>query len=271
MMLWITDPHFNFLPQMGTYHFGRYMREENPTATMVLLTGDLAECRNFVELTEEFSKGVGLPTYVVLGNHDAYGGGVLLMQKRASEEFTSPVFYLPHMGPLLVAPDHYLIGVDGWYDARDGQVTPPGVLMSDWECIGEYKMLPQMKHFDGPKTVPGISQMLADREAKKAELILEQVLKAGAKKIWFATHVPPFAGATWHMGQNSNATWLPWMLNQVLGNLLLQFAMEHEGIEITVFCGHTHSPGEYKPTSNLTVRTGHSEYRHPRASGLITP
>jgi hypothetical protein len=49
-----------------------------------------------------------------------------------------------------------------------------------------------------------------------------------------------------------------------MGQALLEIMGEHPDRQLTVFCGHTHSPGECRPLSNLRILTGAAEYGHPR-------
>ena len=38
---------------------------------------------------------------------------------------------------------------------------------------------------------------------------------------------------------------------------------EHADNQLTILCGHTHSPGECHPAPNVTILTGKAEYGHP--------
>lgn len=44
---------------------------------------------------------------------------------------------------------------------------------------------------------------------------------------------------------------------------------EHPDRRLTVLCGHTHSPGVFRPAPNILVRTGGAEYGAPRIEDEI--
>lgn len=261
MLTWITDPHLNFIKHPEA--LGRYIQEENHSTEGVVISGDIGEYESFVRLLREFYKGLCLPIYFVLGNHDAYGGGVILMERRAAQ-LEPPFYYLQNTGPIELAPGTFMCGVDGWYDARNGQAEPPLILMPDWDIVAEYKVMgwPPWR----------TSAMLADRAAGFADGVLKEALERGAERILFVTHVPPFAEATWYKEKLSKKDWLPWMSSQVMGDHLLQFAGENPDVSITVLCGHTHYYGQYQAAKNLKVITGSAgmkEYGTPDIAGHI--
>ena len=77
------------------------------------------------------------------------------------------------------------------------------------------------------------------------------------------THVPPFREACWHRGQISDDDWLPHFACRAVGEVLVEAMAAHPECEMTVLCGHTHSPGEAQVLPNLRVLTGGAEYGRP--------
>jgi hypothetical protein len=61
----------------------------------------------------------------------------------------------------------------------------------------------------------------------------------------------------------SNSDWLPHFASQAMGQALLDIMARHPRRNLTVLCGHTHSPGEAQLLDNLRVLTGGAEYGAP--------
>jgi 3',5'-cyclic AMP phosphodiesterase CpdA len=259
-LIWITDPHLNFLGQpFGPKAFGVSVFEEHPNLDAVVMTGDLAECDSFKEMVESFAQGVGKTVWFVLGNHDAYNGSIRWMKKQAAS-MKGLARWLVTEKLVELAPGVALVGQDGWYDARNGKPQTSNVALSDFFAIGEFLG----KWGNG---IIAEASSLADNEAQVADRSLREAIEKGYKRIVFATHVPPYALATWHEGKISDGNFLPWMSSKVMGEVLDEIVSEHLDVDITVLCGHTHSPGTYRRAPNLTVLTGRSRYGYPCVSG----
>lgn len=254
-ILWITDPHFNFLRPELREAFALDVADHYPNLNAVVLTGDLAEHASFQELTEEFAQTVGKPVYFVLGNHDSYGSSIHATKEKA-RSMTGLARWLPAAGLIQVTEDTVLCGVDGWYDAKNGSGWASQVLLNDFTYISELNtMKPHLALQD-----------VVNAEVQEAEATLAKAVASGAKNVVFATHVPPFPQATWHEGKHSDAEWLPWMSCQDMGSLLYQIAESNRSVNFTVLCGHTHGSGNVQLTPNLKVFTGASRYGRPEVS-----
>lgn len=262
-LVWCTDVHLNFLGQpFGPKNFGKLVREENSDLDAVVITGDIGEFPNFLPLIESFAEGVEVPVWFVLGNHDGYGGSVKGMRAKA-QAHDGKAMWLPKVGLVELAPGTALVGHDGWFDARFGEPTRSNVVMSDFVHVKEF-----LGHWGNG--LIAVARQLGDQSAEEARGLLKAAIEKGYKRILFATHVPPYAQATWHRGEMSNAHWLPWMSSRAMGEVLDEVSGENPDVSFTVLCGHTHSAGTYKRSENLTVHTGHSEYGHPRVCGKFT-
>lgn len=280
---WITDPHLNFLrkPEYTT-HFGASVIEDHSPHSVVI-TGDIAEHDNLVDLLNRFNEGLQTMSsavdstttapvhlYFVLGNHDAYGGSIANARKLATRlSHGSPTMTYLTMGEIVkLTPTTALVGHDGWYDARHGCPKGSTVDLNDFYHIAE---LTSSNDPDGylmvrdPKPRNRIIeavQVIADRYAEEARVTLHAAL-ATYPTVVFATHVPPFIEATWHEGANSSYNDLPWVTNKTMGDMLLEEAYAHPHREILVLCGHTHGSGEFQARPNLRVLTGAANYGMP--------
>lgn len=259
-LLWVTDPHLNFIP--SALEVGRNMRKTAlDDAEGVLITGDISEAPMLRRDLEDFQKGVELPVYFVLGNHDYYrgsfGGTALDVQSWGNPNLK----WLTTSKPIVMG-EKVLCGVDGWYDGMAGNVQLSQVRLSDFSLIKELRGLrfEELLHEIRNRAMA---------QAKMAEARLRQAVTMG-DRIVFATHVPPFPGSSWHEGKISDHHYLPWMCAPILGETIWRVSTEFPNHSFEVFCGHTHSRGEYQPTDNLIVYTGQSVYGKPRISGHIT-
>lgn len=253
---WITDPHVPFFNTPAPQSLLQGLKD---THQVILITGDIAEHRFVAECIELVRRASGLPVFYVRGNHDFYG----VMTVRGAQEVDQDSGYLTNKGAIPLGENTYLVGQDGFYDTRNGNVARSCVLLSDMHAIGEFRY----KH---TKLLWDDIRRVADSEVNRAKTKLLDACKQGAERVVFLTHVPPFSGATWHEGQLSNADWLPWMSCQGMGNMLLTLAHQYPGTFFEVYCGHTHSPGTYQAADNLTVYTGKGEYGELHLSGTVT-
>lgn len=260
---WITDPHFNFIPHPEA--FGAYVAEGQPDAVMI--TGDIAEMTSLERTLKAFHRGLGkLPVYFVLGNHDAYSGSVA-QAKALARELLDNNAHLIYLGsaacmPVELSSDTWLIGVDGWYDARAGDPFGSPVKLSDFTLVRE-----MCSPHSEARVASARLLALADADLAKAKL--SSVLRKKPKKVVFATHVPPFAEATFHEGNLSDANWVPWFSNLCLGAVLTATAEKHPEVEFEVYCGHTHSSGTYQKAPNLVVHVGAARYAVPSVAGTL--
>lgn len=259
-ILWISDPHLNFLPGGGVREFAQAIVEDPRWQGFdaAVVTGDLAEFHNFDKLIERFADSLGKPVYFVLGNHDAYGGSISGLRQKAAG-MKGKARWLVSEKLVQLCEGTALVGQDGWYDARFGDAARSEVVLSDFHHIKELKPVRGVRLFDKLREI-------ADECAREAKSLIEAAIAAGNKRIVFATHVPPFWQAAWHEGQVSDRHWLPWMSSKAMGDVLSALAAAHPEVDFLVLCGHTHGDGTYQHAPNMKVLTGHSEYRDPRVT-----
>lgn len=252
-LAWITDPHLDFLTPLEVWDFLASVQAKVPDA--VVITGDICAAKDLQSILAQFQ--ATLPVWFVLGNHDAYGGSI-----RGSRETASAFSgYLPKAGVTPLTRETALIGVDGWADGREGDFMNSPVWLNDYLQIDEFRGLEkgavlQRLHQLGDEAVTSLQDPLRDALDRFPHVML-------------ATHVPPFRGACWHEGETSDDNWAPHFVCQSLGTLLEEAMAARPDRTLTVLCGHTHSPGMYRPLPNLTVLTGGAEYGRPGVLGVF--
>lgn len=235
---WLTDLHLNFLDEKRVSTFLSTVTQEQPDA--ILVTGDTAESADFINYLERLSRIA--PLYFVLGNHDFYGSTIVDVRRHAR----STKRWLPSAGPIRLTDATSLIGIDGWGDARCGDLASQ-VTLADWHWIHELQGLRPRQRLDA----------LGALGTHEASALKEQLAKlVPPQELLVLTHVPPFAEACWYDGRRSEPAWLPWFTCIAVGDALLAYALEHPRTHVTVLCGHSHGRGEYRALDNLLVRTG---------------
>jgi len=235
---WLTDIHLNFLKPLALRAFYDRVRAEQPA--VLLVTGDIGEADSVVRFVGELAAIA--PVYFVLGNHDYYRSSIAAV-RGAVQRLPMEMTWLPGCGPLKITPRTTILGVDGWGDARCGDLASK-VQLSDWQLIDDFK------RGDRNETL----QRLGANEARK---LREHLAAAPASEhLLVLTHVPPFPEACIYDDVQSEPAWLPWFTCIATGELLFEHARTHPDQQITVLCGHSHGIGTHQPLPNLTVRTG---------------
>jgi 3',5'-cyclic AMP phosphodiesterase CpdA len=237
---WLTDLHLNFVDQPGLKAFADAVMKQRPDA--IFVTGDTGEAHDVFAFLDLL--GLVAPVYAVLGNHDYYRSTIAEVRERASKT----AWWLPARGAIRLGTATTLVGVDGWGDARCGNLDSE-VKLADWQWIGE---LDGLLFCPAPRRCATL-QALGAAEAEALRGVLAGV---DTPEVVVLTHVPPFADACWYNGSRSSADWLPWFSCIAVGDVLLEFARAHPATQITVLCGHTHGRGEHRAADNLVVKTG---------------
>src|ERR1043165_5737154 len=88
------------------------VRQERPDCLFV--TGDIGESDSVGRYVEELRQIA--PVYYVLGNHDYYRSSIEAVREAL------PPGWLATQPPLQLTPNTVLVGVDGWGDARGGDL-----------------------------------------------------------------------------------------------------------------------------------------------------
>ena len=154
-----------------------------------------------------------------------------------------------------------LVGHDGWYDARHGAPKTTRVELADFFAIEELQGLGRAALLERVRS-------MGDRAAHDADKAL-QTAASTARRVTFATHVPPFREACWHQGAISDDEWLPWFTCKAMGDVLVAVAEAYPETAFSVLCGHTHSEGQVQIRPNLEVLTGKARYGAPDVCGVL--
>jgi predicted MPP superfamily phosphohydrolase len=235
---WLTDIHLNFMRPLALRAFYERVRGERPE--VLLVTGDIGESDSVARFVEELAAIA--PVYYVLGNHDYYRSSIERVRSRV------PAGYLPALAPIQLTERTVLLGIDGWGDARCGDLQST-VQLSDWQLIEEFAPT----RYDRVARI----QLLQDLGTAEAFALGELLARAPASEaLVVLTHVPPFPEACVYDGAQSEPAWLPWFTCIATGEVLAEYARAHPNKQITVLCGHSHGAGVCRPEPNLEVRTG---------------
>ncbi|HJL16212.1 MAG TPA: hypothetical protein RMH99_11170 [Sandaracinaceae bacterium LLY-WYZ-13_1] len=154
-----------------------------------------------------------------------------------------------------------LVGVDGWADARHGQLEGSPVRLRDYQHVED------LARHDFEPAVE-VARSLADRDAATLRGLLEEAL-AARPRVLVATHVPPFPEAARYGGEVTHPHFLPWVTCKATGDVLLEVAARHPEGRLTVLCGHMHHPAEVAIRDNLEVRCGAAEYGRPVVQAVL--
>lgn len=262
-LAWLTDIHLNFVGRTEVDRLCSDIRDSGASA--VLITGDIATPLFLIRYLDFFTNTLNMPVYFVLGNHDYYGSSI--------REVNDAVGRIVAENPLLtwlsscaayVSLDDYtcLIGHEGLADGRLGDPEGSTVELNDYRLIQELAQPTKAARLE-------VQHQLGDEAAAHLRQQLEVVIMVGYRHILVGLHVPPFAEACWHLGQNSSDEYLPHFGCQATGEVLRAFTEKYQMVSIDVYCGHTHSSGEAQILPNLRVHTGGAEYGNPVIAGII--
>ena len=251
---WLTDIHLNFIPAAA---IDALADRACADVDLIVVSGDIAEAPSLESAWGRFIERSSVPVYWVLGNHDFYHGSISEVRARAS---TMPG-YLPTVGVVDLGEGWALAGHDGWGDARLGNVLETPIQLNDFRLIAELQGLSR------PRLVERL-RALGDEAAEATRRALAEVATSFRGLVW-VTHVPPFQEACWYEGSTSHHDWLPFFTCKAMGDALRQAAEAYPALDISVLCGHTHSPGSAQLMPNLSALTGAAEYGRPRVERVL--
>jgi hypothetical protein len=257
-LAWLSDIHLDFVDEAAVERLGR---ETSATkARLAVVTGDVALAASVIDKLAALAGAARMPIYFVLGNHDFYGGRIAEVRKKV-RGVAPPLCWLPAAGPIDLAPGTWLVGCDGWGDARHGTPDRSRVMLNDFVKIGDLVDCP-------PGALHAQLRALGDAEGETLRGLIDRVPK-NARSVIVATHVPPFKEACWYDGKVSDDEWLPFFTCAATGEVLRAAAAERRGTHFLVLCGHTHGGGIARLSPNLEVRTAEADYGNPQVAGII--
>jgi 3',5'-cyclic AMP phosphodiesterase CpdA len=261
---WLTDVHLNFLRPDELEAFLTRLAAECGDA--VLLGGDVAEAPSLVRYMKLIDRELARPVYFVLGNHDYYHGSIAgvrrQMKELCAQHLPMLVYLTEQTEPIELAPGVGLIGHDGWADARVGDYDNSDVMLNDYLLIDELAHATKSAR-------RALLERLGDETAEHFHRLLPAALERFPSVV-LLTHVPPMRDACWHLGRISDDDWAPHFTCKAAGDAILDIMAARRDRELTVLCGHTHSPGEVRPLPNVVIYTGKAEYGRPAIQRMLT-
>lgn len=267
-LVWITDPHLNFLNTQELNEFIESVRVVQPDA--LAITGDIAEAPNVRTYLMLLETRLGVPVYFVFGNHDFYNGSIAEVRKWGKEitHGKHKLFWMPAEGVVELTSTTALVGVDGWGDGHFGKPNDSNVFLHDWMAIREL-LLPRCQSRDTHISyrVPMLNR-LGEEEASSLRPQLEQALLQ-YEHVYIITHVPPWKESTWHQGKHSDDDWLPWFSCKAVGEVIVELAEKFPDKKVTVLCGHTHGRGVSHIRDNVVAYTGGAKYHYPEIQMVL--
>jgi len=131
--------------------------------------------------------------------------------------------------------------------------------------LADFHLIPDMNC--PAKERNALCQTLTMMDAVRLQKMIENALSdKTVSELVVATHVPPFSGAAWHLGEVSDSEHLPYFSNRLVGKAIVESTEDFRqaGGKVTAVCGHSHSEGKICPHHNLKVLTGAAEYYAPK-------
>lgn len=259
-LVWTTDPHLDQVQPHQLIEFAKRIQASGADACVI--TGDIANGLSIAGTLRLLTSVIAMPIYYVLGNHDYWG------MSRSSVHASLKAFPIPgtqwltDIDCIELSPSTGLVGEDGWYDGRAGKQYGSPIALNDWDLMDEFIGKP---HFV-------LRQLFADLGTASALSAKEKLEKAFLKyqHVFFATHVPPYPESAWYAGKPSDANWLPFMTNCIMGEMLYRLMDSLPGKKLHVLCGHSHGKREFRPIPNLLVTTGYARYKHPAINKIFS-
>jgi 3',5'-cyclic-AMP phosphodiesterase len=258
-LAWVTDAHLNMVasPRALAAGWGKTHGTRG-----LLLTGDIAEGQMFPGVLDELVEGYGGPVYFVLGNHDLWHTSRQKIHRALSvEQRKEKGWHWLRERVVDLGDGTFLTGADGWYDMRVGNPHSP-FWIRDWDRVEELGAVRQSK-----EKIVGVSRQWAREEARRGLTNINAAISGGARRILFATHIPPFPEISLYEGKES-PDGLPYYTSIVMGEMLSQVASAHPKISFEVYSGHTHERARMI-RGNLTAEAGESHYRSPQVTRTI--
>ena len=226
-LIWISDPHFEFLMTSQVRQFLSTLPEQGDT---LLFTGDITNVRNIREQWTQIAE-LNMTTYFVLGNHDYYGGSIDYVQKTIQELTKQfPNLHWIHGKTIKLNNDIWLVGADGWGDGRAGNGAKSFIRLNDSNLHhAELRGLSSEELFKKLGELGDISTKILKKEFTK-------IFKSdnSPKTILLATHVPPFVESALYENKPSEPEFSPHFVNFGLGQFLLKQANLHPDINFRV-------------------------------------
>lgn len=260
-LAWLSDIHLNFLTFRELEQFVQYLADLEVDS--FLIGGDVAEGPTLTGYLSFLESKLQCPIYFVLGNHDFYHSSLEKIYVEIYRLMSTAKYlkWLPKEGIIELSKDTCLIGHGCWGDGRLGNYFNSKLEIMDTYLIEDFAKLDKIR----------LLQKLNELGDEAAGFFRFHLLEAlqHFKNVYVLTHVPPFKEASWYKGRMSDDDALPFFACKAAGDVFREIMGDYPDHNVTVLCGHTHSPGEVNIFENLFVKTAHVKYGRPEVQKII--
>jgi len=261
-LAWCTDIH---LDQVDDISLERFVKQGVALgADGILVGGGTGEAEDLEGALSYLQRGLGVPIWFVLGNHDYYGATFHSVDTR-SRRLNSQgdmLNWLPEAGVVTLTGSTVLFGHGGWGDAQIGLSDSSNVSLRDFTDIGDLRDLSRGARNEYLRLRGRLAGEHIERCFDGLSESVEQVI--------LLTHVPPFASACWTSGTIAPDDWLPFYTCKAVGDAILRAVESSYSGKVLVLCGHTHGEGIVEPHPRVQVITGGSVFGKPKWQRLMT-
>lgn len=245
---WITDPHLDYIPVRNIEAYFKKLSHLDG----IVITGDIAEASSLRTCLEVVQRSSKTEIFFVLGNHDYWGSSIRGVSEQAKKLNLPGVFYIDQKR--IEFGKSVMVGVNGFYDGRSGNpVDKSRAISNDTENIEELKLATKLQ-------LKIALENLGKEFADQAREIVLHAIEYGARKIYIATHFPPYRAASMYDGRVCDNEHAPYFVNTSLGSVLSEIADSHLDREFVVLCGHSHHEAMVQMHDNLVVMAGMGRY-----------
>lgn len=248
-LVWITDPHLDFLGPFDRKQFFKKIRSHRPQG--IFLTGDISNGRMVAEDLRILSREFEFPIYFILGNHDRYESSF----ERVNEEVKNIIDlhgnlkYLEKLPAQTLTEEIGVVGVDGWYDAGFCEPLTSLVFAGDWFSIEDFRNL---------SSQTAKMELMRDLANTAAFKLGEKIIQAykNHTTVYILTHIPPFPNSSHLFGSWGAKFWDPYNSSKIMSDILYRLSEEYPQHKMIVLSGHTHVKRREIIKPNLELRVG---------------
>jgi len=260
-LAWLTDIHLEFVTAEAIDAFCDRVADAAPDA--LLVGGDTGTASSFTRYLLSLEKRLRCPIYFVLGNHDFYGGSIATVRTIAAELTRSAqwLHWLAVSGVVPLTATTGLIGHGSWADGRLGSAQRSQVMLNDYYQIREFIGLSAAQRF-------ALLNALGDEAATHFRRVLPLALEH-FRRVLLLTHMSPFRESCRYGDSITGDEFLPHFSCKAVGDVLIEAMQSHPDRNLTVLCGHTHTPARVQVLPNLHVKAGSARYGAPRLQEVI--
>lgn len=261
-LLWLTDLHLEYADAATRRQFFETLRRTRFDAAVI--TGDISSRDRLAPDLLDLGRACApRPVRFVLGNHDFFGSSFSAVDGLVADTCRQQR-NLNHLGQgevIQLTDIDALIGHRGWADGRAGQGLASTLRIKGSECIEDLRCGLREEVFRK-------MEALGRASGRYFLDTLPDAMKR-YRRVWIATHFPPFSWASTFNGKPCGARYAPYYSNCSAGGAIRFVARRHQKNRITVLCGHTHDRASVCFSPNISVCTGGTKRGHPQMQWIF--